>query len=259
MENSHRFAMDGVGASSSINFSIFTKIYITSSQTFTVPAGVNLLFFWMCGGGHGGYGDGGDTLYSGWGGNICQGCIPVTPGEQLNIVVGSTQGGDSSINNISTSADVYNGTVGGYYGNPSLLKFISVTGATFNDVSDRFCRGYCFLDGNVYCGNGWAVLLTGGDGTHSYWSTSFAGTTPGKGGMGACGAVSATTSGSIITTESDIIKATGYGTGGGYLAEDFLYYTIQGAYASNYTVNASSYTQPDSVSPRPGVVILGYQ
>ena len=94
----------------------------TSSGTFVVPAGVHKIYVTACGGGQGGgaYVDGDNWDYSGKGGDggecIIREPFPVTPGEELSIIVGS--GG----------AKASSGTTGGNGGATKVGNLVTLRG-----------------------------------------------------------------------------------------------------------------------------------
>jgi hypothetical protein len=79
---------------------------ISSSGTYTVPAGINYIYIMAAGGGgSGGGGTNPGSPYAGptpgnsggGGGGVAQGWVPVTPGDVLNVVVAAA-GGTSTVN-----------------------------------------------------------------------------------------------------------------------------------------------------------------
>lgn len=89
------------------------------STTFTVPAGVYLIFarVWGGGGGGGGVGAGGGGASGGAGGGYAEGFYAVTPGQVIPVVVGA---GGSAGNGTPTN--------GGTGGTSSVGAFLSATG-----------------------------------------------------------------------------------------------------------------------------------
>ena len=93
---------------------------ITSSGTYTVPAGINYIYIMAAGGGGGG---GGGTnpgspyagpepgQSGGGGGGVAQGWVPVTPGDVLNVVVGAA-GGNTTVNAASSAITKFRFTGG---------------------------------------------------------------------------------------------------------------------------------------------------
>lgn len=102
---------------------------VTSSGTFTVPAGINYIYIMAAGGGgSGGGGTNPGSPYApptpgnsaGGGGGVAQGWVPVTPGDVLNIVVGAA-GGATTVNAASNAITKFRftGSAGGGGGNSS--------------------------------------------------------------------------------------------------------------------------------------------
>ncbi len=111
-----------------------TSQTFTSSSTFTVPAGVDMIFAAVWGAGGGGGGGAGDNEAAtscvtdggpgggGGGGGFIEGWIPVTPGESLTVTVG--QGGSGGVG----GAEGSNGGAGSAGGNSSVGPFTAYGG-----------------------------------------------------------------------------------------------------------------------------------
>lgn len=246
---------------------------ITTSQTYTVPADVSLLFVWMCGGGAGGGqggGGGNDTVYCGGSsGNTVNLALPVTPGQQFSVVIGAggaagAVGGDTSFGSyIARGAGVGftnpdPGSTFGYgegsvYGAAATGAYLgtamtgksggidSTSGRTGSGSSSRLvdAKGYCWLNGQVYCGGGACQHHVIWTGTGSYPAQS----ADVEGGGGKYPAV---VLGTTLETSSFPAggNATGYGAGG-CSPGSFVYYS------------SWSYTSPGGAG-RQGIVVVGY-
>ncbi len=117
-------------------------ITLTSSTTWTVPAGTSQITITIVGGGGGGGGGSDFGYYSGWGGGAAQSAthtIAVTPSQSFSVVVGAGGAGGGS--------DRSSGFPGGAGGSTSFGSFSVGGGAGGGSAS---CRAGCLYYGGEY-------------------------------------------------------------------------------------------------------------
>lgn len=122
-------------------------ITITSSQTWTAPAGATKVSVFLVGGGYSG------GTASGGAGGRCYTAkdIAVTPNQQIAITIGSSNGGNTTFGNYS-SASGSSGGSGGYAGVITMNGPIMTTPAPGAGQSSM--NGYCEFNNRYYAGGG---------------------------------------------------------------------------------------------------------
>ena len=222
---------------------------LATSQTWTVPDGVDTIFVWMCGAGGGGprasFSSYNVKYYGASSGFSVQLAFDVTPGQQFPVVIGAGgvggnasssfggNGGDTSFGSYTAKggegADSYiisseERSIGGVYG-ASLYRDTSSTrsygsagpanptegdGAGY-DYPGITPKGFCWMTNETYCG--------GGGLGYFYWhdsyptSLSYPAIPNSDSGGGGVGPVS--TTGSTVNTLGPGNAASKYGAAGG--------------------------------------------
>lgn len=162
----------------------------TSSGTFTVPAGVDMVFVEMYGGGGSGCrvtsAGSGYAIFGGESGERVHAHIPVTPGANISVSIGSggaaiPSGGSDVIGNDGTAT-----TFGSYKSRGGLGGGYFVDGVAFN--SDVFFKGMGRgQDSFRATGGNNSGFVYGGDAGYGNGGNGAVGGNGGNGGLGAGG------------------------------------------------------------------------
>lgn len=247
---------------------------LTTSQTWTVPAGITRLYLWMCGGGSQGAfgtitGSSNNKIYGGFSSMPREYVVSVIPGQQFVVTIGAaggSDGGDTSFGsytaagakclqmNDAASVRVYGNASGGsVYGDDA--DMFTVQGAEGGDVGtlDAFGhserRGYCWLTGSIYCGGGALFICSFQNGSHSSETRSGGPTTATSGGGVVLPYTTGTVSDSLpyqsMSVAGNIIPASGWGAGGVYVL-------------ASPSILVGDYAIPSKLLPMQGVCIIGY-
>lgn len=262
---------------------------ITVSGTYTVPADVAEILVWMCGGGSGGGSErNSNGNYSGFWSGISGSTrlikLNVTPGQQFPVVIGAgvtgRTGGDTSFGSyVALGGQLWSpgdlaisgapafaqgrlivGTAGsidksyGYNNPPSVFGGESgLTGVSGMDLGGGQ-KGYCPLNGQVYCGGGVAIGLNdNGGNTSDAGSWSFGAVGPAEGGGPYVPAMTVTVTVTPpvtigVSMSGTPVKASKYGAGGIGIWKPYGY-TITGLGILDDSANLSGAN---------GAVIVGY-
>jgi hypothetical protein len=257
------------GGGSGIN--LRNVVILSTSQTFTVPPNVEKLYLWMCAGGSQGDWSGNsgttyDRACGGMGAMPREYVVPVTPGQQFSVVIGAgggAVGGATYFGAYSAAAPevifgehddilkVY-GNAGSGYADRTLFMYTQGEAGNAGTLDDRGVsanRGYCWLNGEIYCGGGGAFFFDDSNGTHGTVTWTGNPTTVPAGGGPALPAISITERNSApywsFSIAGGITQASKYGAGG------ILYYV-------NGPDITGDFTNPAKLVGYQGVVIIGY-
>jgi hypothetical protein len=255
-----------------VSASQLTKVILSTSQTWTVPAGVTRLYLWMCGGGSQGepyitISSSGTDGMTGFSSMPREYMIDVTPGQQFAVVIGAAEGGDTSFGNYTAAGakKFYGNTTDNYYGNAGqYIHYSSGTNAvmqagqagnagTMDAFGHSANRGYCWITEEVYSGGGPLARLRAG----SAGSTVTLGPAAASlgGGPALPSVVLKTNSGGTITgvtVNGNITPASKWGAGGAaiYVNNDATTTYVAGTdFAAANSYKWAAYQ---------GVVIIGY-
>lgn len=135
-----------------------TMEIVTSSTTWTIPAGVTKLKMTVVGGG--GHGGGGNKSFyyggGGGGGAAIKYLTGITPGNTLAVTIGSGGGGTSSVASGTETISTVSATGGGNGANPAGGAGGSGSGGTIN------CTGSAGMNNGGGAGNGGNSIFGGG-------------------------------------------------------------------------------------------------